>query len=185
MSSIFVRFGAVIEAFGKEKYSPVMLNRIEINTRDLSDFEMGALCNLLIDHCERAPTVAKVNEYASLVRNRRDRLAQDPETHKFFCEHCWDTGVTRVKGAEIDSLMLCMCDSRDQGREGPRNPWKLPRWNERFAGKYKKEKPPLEWFKPAKAPGSVSYESAVSLAEGWRERIKIAEQFWKQNGVGA
>ncbi len=178
MTSIFIRFGKVIEAWSEKKYSPVMLSRIEVNTFDLSDDEMNVLCNLLLDHCEHRPSVAKVNEYASIVRNRRGRPIEEPAHYVHFCLECLDVGVVKVKGIGFESLMLCDCDSRDHGREGPRNPWKLPRWSKSISHDYRREKCPVDWFKPNIDPAGITYDSLTDRRDGWLERIKIAEQFW-------
>lgn len=183
MTSIFIRFGKIIEAWSEKKYPPVMLSRIEVNTFDLSDEEMNVLCNLLLDHCEHRPTVAKVNEYASLVRNRRGRPMEEPEAYKHYCLVCFDLGVVKVKGVGIDSLMLCDCDSRDHGKEGPRNPWQLPRWSKSLEHELHREKCPVDWFTPNIDPSKTVLDSLVDRRDGWRERIKIAEQFWKAKGA--
>lgn len=180
MSPMFlVRFNRVTTRW--PKIAPIDLERMAYYCDDLTDFEMSKLCNLLLDNCEYVPSVAKVVEYSKMVKNHRQGLVNDIQNTPYTpnCGFCGDLGVVQVKShdGEIDSLMLCNCNDMQDSR-APRNKWALPKWNESLHAKeFKHRRCPMDWFKPE----SATLGAIQDKAAGWRERIKIAEQFWAQN----
>jgi hypothetical protein len=65
------KFRKLVDYWGLESFPPSHRDRAMYRTRDLSDAEVSILCDMLIDNCERAPSMVKINNYASIIRNKR------------------------------------------------------------------------------------------------------------------
>lgn len=172
------QFHIVIEAFGSSKFPIAVLERMHKRCSDLSMLEMGTLCNLIIDNCDRAPTTMKLNEFASIVRSRRERQEQE-YNYTNNCSHCHDCGITRIQpiGESIDLLMKCDC------REGALQTSRLPRYERSVQQFYRRLSLPLEWFKPDWQAGTLysKQQSFHQKVEYWKQKIKISEAYWAKH----
>lgn len=83
------------------------------------------------------------------------------------CSKCLDAGVVEAVQANFKTLALCFC------KQGRKQGWALPM----IPLKEFKDQP-LNWreYKPTE---ECSYDEKIA----WHlERVKTAEQFWKQKG---
>lgn len=182
------RFGPVIEAWNNKKFPAIMLERIDKRTSDLSDREMGEVCDLLLDNCEHAPTVAKVVEFASLVRNRRDRKPEQVQD-TLNCAICGDLGTICAvsRHDDFETLVRCSCPA------GEGSGWALPKWARDFNPLFEPRRCPKNWFIPARPPEfSDTPEGMRALKDliwqqipYWRTKIRIAEEYWASNIAAA
>jgi len=92
------------------------------------------------------------------------------------CIQCNDFGLVRVtsRSENIETLMRCDCEV------GQDQVWELPRWHRDCSNQFSRTPCPLEWFKPSKLDDlKESKASLQQQAEYWRNKVRIAEQFWK------
>lgn len=158
------RFKKAIDYWGQDSFTEAYVERADSRTRDLSFDEMNLLCELLIDNCERAPSIVKLVAFASIVRARRAPKPLQDVIGEVDCQSCSDLGVVRVKSDKHDFLMRC-----ENIKCRPSYYWELPRWSGLYSDVFKREKCPAEWFKPS--AGGVQFEKMQS----WRAKIKISE----------
>lgn len=91
------------------------------------------------------------------------------------CKACLDVGVLRVDHDGVGTLALCDC------KQGDLQPWKLPK-----ASKIGGRTQPLPWqeFKPDLEAHSGNIGRAIREKQSWwREKIGIAEEFWKSKNL--
>lgn len=172
MSLFLKNFAPVIEAYGIEKFPAPVIERAEARTRDLTGDEMAQLCELLIDNCERAPSIIKIAGFASMIRARRHKQNKPITTsNEILCNECNDLGVVRVQSSSKDLVMRCQ-----NIRCTPSYYWELPRWSPLYSSSFKKSKCPPQWF-------TISENDTVaSRAAEWRDLIRISEQTFKADG---
>jgi hypothetical protein len=95
------------------------------------------------------------------------------------CIECNDLEVIRAIFLDnsIDTLMLCICvntNIKDSSR------WKLPQWDREMNQLFRREKCPLDWFKPDKSflPTKILQSEKVKQ---WRAKVKEAETYWAKH----
>lgn len=176
------QFGSAMEAFGHNKFPQVVLERIHSKVDDLTPPQMKELCNLVIDLCEHTPRTAKIAELANMVRARsRDGLHAPVVEIKLLCHFCDDLRTVRAVSTDgtHETLMLCDCTESNKSAIDSN----LQRWTRQWAPLYRREKCPVEWFKPKvfmkDENGNLKFEKTAEQAMSyWAAKIKIAEQFW-------
>lgn len=178
------KFGSVIEAFGNAKFPQVVLERIHFRIQDLTPQELSHVCDSIIDNCEHAPKTSKVCEFANMARGHFRQGLKDPKLEIIdLCDFCHDLRTVRAISTDgsHETLMLCECTTTNPDVSD----WKLQTWSRQWAPFYRKEKCPLNWFKPEilfKNPdGSIKLKQSFGQKqEYWTAKVKIAEQFWVQ-----
>lgn len=166
------RFKSVIEVFGKEKFSKEYLFFAQKRTNDLTVDEMTQVCNLLIDNCERAPTIVKVVGFSSMVRAKRFKVQDVFKSESILdCYECDDLGVVRTKGNHGDLVMRC-----PNLKCVPSYYWQLPRWSDVYSKEFKCEKFPAHFFKPEKD------SNYLERANEWRQHINLSTHKFNQCG---
>lgn len=98
-----------------------------------------------------------------------------PEPVKEKCEFCFDLRTVRAIATDNthETLMRCPCTKENHDDAD----WSLPTWTHEWAPLYSKEPCPVEWFKPVIMDGKVDM-SIQARARYWREKVRIAEEFW-------
>jgi hypothetical protein len=90
-----------------------------------------------------------------------------------------------VKGQKDEALCYCTCDWADRDKNVAMN-WALPPINRKIHECFEIAPCPLAWFLPDNERQSVARNSflasVMTKAKEWRERVREAEQFWKDNG---
>ena len=167
MTMAIQRFKDVLEVFGPEKFSQPFLELAHNRTKDLTSDEMRELCNLLIENCERAPSMPKIVGFAALVRAKK--RAAIPHTYnsseKFIaCRECDDLGVVRTQHEKLGDLIMRCRNLRCK----PSYYWTLPRWADEYEKTFKKSKCPIEWFKPEIG------ESRQKKINEWKSFIQLS-----------
>ncbi len=185
MSRFLANFAPLIEVFGIEKFPAPLIQRAEHRTKDLSTEEMSQLCELLIDNCERAPSIVKIVGYAAMVKARRKSKLTETVKQEILCLQCHDLGVVRVQSEKHgDLLMLCGSVATQQNQPDAlvcrtQHFWDLPKWQDSYADQFKKSIVPAIWFKP-------SLESSFEeKRDSWRAKIRISEIKMKELGYAA
>jgi hypothetical protein len=184
LAQFITQFDSVLEAFGRNKFPMIVLERIHTKVGDLSPPQITELCNLLIDSCEHAPKTSKVCEFANIIRARYRNGINDKEIQEIpiNCNACDDLGVIRAIATDQshESLLRCSC------AEGFLSTWDIPQYSRDWAPLYRREKCPVSWFKPIRHEGPIIKKSGVFVSdverkmEYWRAKITIATEFWKQ-----
>lgn len=97
-------------------------------------------------------------------------------TEKSECLFCDDLGVVWVHALDgsYETLMQCDCIENPAGPDR----WRLPQWDSGLGPILRKERCPLEWFKPTVFNGQS--EQIWDKAKNWRERVKKAEAWWEK-----
>lgn len=100
------------------------------------------------------------------------------------CNRCGDLGILRLTTdhGQVNSLCFCVCEwSRLTCQI-----WKLPRLNRKIESSFEIAKCPLEWFLPDNERGTIPrgqmLASIGKISDRWRERLRDAEEFWKEYG---
>ena len=180
MSLFFKNFAPVIEVFGIEKFPAPLISRAENRTKDLSTEEISQLCELLIDNCERAPSIVKIVGFAAMIRARRSIKKTETIHKEILCLHCNDLGVVRIESAKHGDLLM-KCGSVATTPCGDlvchtQNYWDLPKWQESFNSQFKKSIVPVEWLKPS------SVSSFSEKRDDWIAKIRISQIKLKEIG---
>lgn len=175
----------VIEVFGRERFTKEFISHAQRRTKDLSTEEMAQLCELLIDNCERAPSIVKIVGYAAIIKARRKSKLTETVNQETLCYQCNDLGVVRVQSEKHgDLLMRCGSVATQQNQPDAlvcrtQHFWDLPKWQDSYADQFKKSIVPAIWFKPS--PESSFEEKR----DGWRAKIRISEIKMKELGYAA
>lgn len=96
------------------------------------------------------------------------------------CGGCLDLGIVRVVSLTeppVDTLMLCDCaDNKDHSN------WDLPKWDRALVAIYRKEKCPINWFKPQRVnPGDavdLRSEPIMEKIRQWQRLLISAQEHW-------
>lgn len=180
LAQFLTQFDPVLQAFpGGQKYPMIMLERIHARVQDFGPHQMKLLCELLIDNCEHAPKVAKVIEWAGVVRSKTtDRFAMERPPEEFVrCGFCNDLGIIRIidRSDKHETLMRCEC------RTGHASDRPIPMWNHKLNAIYMRSACPLEWFKPSINPqtGFIDKDDLFRKKDYWSAKLKIAQGYWQ------
>lgn len=168
----------IYDTFGNKPFSR---ERIRLIWRYVSGLPYGNFCEIVdqfLAHERYAPTPMAFKEAATGVRRNYGKAAIEAEVIK--CMGCNDLGVTRALSLHDSSWTLVLCDC-ESGRE---QSWYLPTWSAEIAKDFARAACPTIWFKPDD-PRQDAYAAAMKKAEGWREQIRIASQFWKSKIIAA
>lgn len=169
------RFKIAIDYWGDESFPEPYRERAEFKTRDLTWDEMRDLCHVLMDNCERPPSMVKLVAYISVIKGRRGQKQIAEQKGEIECQLCDDLGVVRVKSEERDFVMRC-----ENLKCRPSYYWELPRWSDLFDETFKKSKCPIEWFHP---PVNGTFpERLESSLKNWRQKIQISQVALKDMG---
>lgn len=178
VTEIFLqRFKPVVEAWGASRFPIAVLERIQFKTQDLSESEMRALCERILDTCDHAPSSAKVNEHANFIRSRREQKSSSVSQAE-NCSACLDLGIVRVeiRAENTFTLMRCSC------KEGSNYGGNLPQWQKILEPDIVRSPCPLDWFKPDKpVRGEPIHFQSKAIADkisAWKFRKQVAEDYW-------
>lgn len=111
------------------------------------------------------------------------KFAEEQRRHrdsKIQCEKCYETGFMHIADKSIPTPMLILCEC-EFGERASFNS-KMPTWSRGMAQFFQPAPFPFLDFKP-KSSAAVMSEGIFSteilqIAEFWKEKIKISEQFW-------
>lgn len=165
------RFYDIVEMWGTDPFSEPYKRRAVERTNDMHSEEIKQLNDLLIDNCERAPSIVKLTTYAAQIRARRPIPHQEEKWNQVstVCPICDDMGVLVVSGSGVnDEIMSC---SNEQCRASYY--WQLPRFKIQYEPNLKARKVPRDWF------GKPGEEKAERTKE-WRTKLLISENFWRE-----
>jgi hypothetical protein len=98
------------------------------------------------------------------------------------CGFCGDLGIIRILHHEktgFDELIKCACKNPIAGN------FKSPVWDNSLSAAFKKEKCPLDWFKPTESVNVATFMSdktIVQILEKWNARKTKSENYWENQG---
>lgn len=176
-AEFLARVAPLFEAFGEKRFPEIVLERIQARTRDLSDDELQTVLEMAVDNCQTPPTVARLSEFANIVRGRREAPLEQSRPIQLLCHLCNDLGVLEAlphDETQAPTLLRCRC------REGLDHWANIPVFGNRANVLYVVHACPIEWFKPARsAEGRIEYGAIERRIHEWRARIQAAEAFWR------
>lgn len=93
-----------------------------------------------------------------------------------YCVKCRNVGVVRMLFEDVGTLVLCDC------KQGKSQSWKLPRITDPIMLTKKHAPLPVDEFGPG--VGFHSQEKGIKFIRErlgwWYEKIRVAEEFWKE-----
>lgn len=163
--------------FGEKAFSEQRLALIWRHVERLSYSEFLKIIENFLGSFRYAPLPNDFKDAAASEMRANPRKAIEVHVWTPNCFECDDAGVIVVyPEPEIESLMRCLCD------KGTNHFSKLPEWSNSVS-KWKKEKCPVEWFRPDEMKrdmnGEINWQTSLNKKiEYWKAKVNLAEQFW-------
>lgn len=170
--------------FGKAAFENSMRSAMIWETvKNLEYEEFCRIVDQMIGSMRRPPLPADFKEAAV---GKRRYITEAVEVTAIKCQACGDLGivVARINSEQVDTLVLCPCDAGKTESN-----WRLPAINRTMQDTFVFARCPIRWFKPKELPtadkvsagitADISFTATIQpLVESWRERVRMAEQFW-------
>lgn len=124
------RFRKALEYWGKGQFPDVFREHADYRTKDLSSEEMQELCLMLIENCERVPSLARVLVFASAIRNRR-QVAKAYSARCGYCEGDGYVSAWKKPGERYSFSFRCPNENCNIAPNST-----TPRWSKYFETDY-------------------------------------------------
>lgn len=169
-------------AFGEKAFDTQRLFLIRQSLRSMSYDEFQRIVNRFMSTKKPNDPPLPKDFMESAMRRQEIKWQEREEEYQVRCLKCLDVGVLKI---EIDGLgTLAICDFPDRDGltcgQGAWQPWRLSRASESPTSKPQ----PLPWqeFKTPAFNGKLGQLKEKMF--WWREKVRVAEEFWKSKQGG-